>query len=160
MRLTPATEADVDTMVDIHREARETYYRGVVPDTVLNNTADLHAAYLDSVRDPRRTVLIADGAGFLSLGLAFDRTAPDTVAQLVGLYVRPADWGRGVGGALHDAGLAAWRAAGVAVGHLEVWAGNKRAAAFYARRGWRADGHRREGPGGLDHVRLVLPLGG
>ncbi|MET7399239.1 GNAT family N-acetyltransferase [Dactylosporangium sp. NPDC005572] len=154
MRPTVATEADVDTMVAIHQEARETYYRGVVPPERLSaDTDSLRAAYLDSVTDPRRTVLIVAGAGFVSLGPAFDPAVPPTVRQLVGLYVRPGDWGRGIGSALHDAGIAEWRAAGVTTGHLEVWSGNERAAAFYARRGWRPDGHRRE-----EYIRLTLTI--
>jgi RimJ/RimL family protein N-acetyltransferase len=151
-----ALPEDVETLVAIHRAARRTYY-GDLPER--DDTEQLREAYTDSVTAPERTVLCVDAggrpAGFLSLG---PPTPPATSSRLVGLYVEPAHWGRGIGGVLHDAGVAAWRAAGVAEGHLEVWDGNARAKAFYLRRGWQPFGAPREGPLGRDfvHLRLVL----
>jgi RimJ/RimL family protein N-acetyltransferase len=47
------------------------------------------------------------------------------------------------------------RDASLTTGVLEAWESNSRAQAFYARHGWRPDGHRRPGPGG-DYVRMRL----
>ena len=43
-------------------------------------------------------------------------------------------------------------------GVLEAWERNTRAQAFYARHGWRPDGHGRPGPCEADYVRLRLDL--
>ncbi|MEV4508408.1 GNAT family N-acetyltransferase [Dactylosporangium sp. NPDC049525] len=160
MDLRRARAADVDALVAIHQVARRTYY-GDLP--FFYDTELLREAYTVSVDAPDRTVLCIDGAeghpvGFLALGPPIP-PAPATTARLVGLYVDPAHWQRGVGGALHDAGVDVWQAAGVAEGHLEVWDGNERAKAFYLRRGWQPFGEPREGPLGRDfvHLRLVMP---
>jgi GNAT superfamily N-acetyltransferase len=159
MGIRRAAAADVDTLVAIHQVARRTYY-GDLP--VPDDTEQLREAYTVSVDAPERTVLCVDGAeghpvGFLSLGPPIP-PAPATTARLVGLYVDPGHWGRGTGGALHDAGVQIWRAAGVAEGHLEVWDGNDRAKAFYLRRGWQPFGEPRPGPLGRDFVYLRLAL--
>ncbi len=159
MELRAAVPADVDALVAIHQVARRTYY-GDLP--VPDDSEQLREAYAVSVAAPDRTVIVADDgegrpAGFLSLGPPIP-PAPPTSGRLVGLYVDPAHWRRGTGGALHDAGIAVWRAAGVTEGHLEVWDGNARAKAFYLRRGWEPTGERRDGPLGRDFGYLRLPL--
>jgi GNAT superfamily N-acetyltransferase len=169
-RIRPAVPADVDTLVAVHRAARDTYYRGVVPDRELDDPAEiaeLREASERSIPAPDRTVLVAEAdgeaIGFTALGPPFEPVTdadPGTVGQLFGLYVLPARWGAGIGGRLHDRALAVWREAGIITGRLEVWERNERASAFYARRGWRPDGHRRDGVGGADFVRLVLRVPG
>ncbi|MET7421517.1 GNAT family N-acetyltransferase [Dactylosporangium sp. NPDC005555] len=153
MKVRAAVAEDAEALVRLHQEARRTYYGDLdVPD----DTARLCEAYTISIQATDRLVLCVDAedgrpAGFLSLG---------PPARLVGLYVDPAHWARGIGGALHDAGVAAWHAAGVTEGLLEVWDGNARAKAFYLRRGWRPDGERRDGPLGRDFVDLRLTIQG
>jgi GNAT superfamily N-acetyltransferase len=159
MDIRVALGADVDALVAIHQVARRTYYGDLVD---RDDTAQLREAYAVSVAAADRTVLCVDGAdgcpvGFLSLGPPIP-PAPATTGRLVGLYVDPAHWLRGTGGALHDAGVEVWRATGVLEGHLEVWDGNERARAFYLRRGWQPSGEPREGPGGRDFVQLRLVL--
>jgi ribosomal protein S18 acetylase RimI-like enzyme len=68
--------------------------------------------------------------------------------------VRPDHWRKGIGTALHEACMAAWRKGGITVGVVEVWSHNGRAQAFYESHGWRADGHTRPGPAGTEYVRL------
>jgi GNAT superfamily N-acetyltransferase len=148
MEIRRALPDDVETLIAIHQAARRTYY-GDLADR--DDTEELRAAYLDSVQAPERTVLCVGTTGFLSLG------PPN---RLVGLYVDPGHWQRGIGGALHDAGIEVWRAQEVTEGRLEVWDGNERAKAFYLRRGWEplGEGTRRPGPLGRDFVHLRLPL--
>lgn len=137
MEIRRALREDVDTLIAIHQVARRTYYGDLeLPD----DTGVLREAYTVSVGAPDRTVLCVDGedgrpVAFLSLGPPIPPAGPST-GRLVGLYVEPAHWQRGIGGALHDAGVAVWRDTGVTEGHLEVWHGNARARAFYQRRGW------------------------
>jgi GNAT superfamily N-acetyltransferase len=56
---------------------------------------------------------------------------------LHGLYVIPEEWGGGVAATLHDAALDRLREDGCAEARLWVLEDNRRARAFYERRGWR-----------------------
>ena len=158
MEIRRAVRSDVGTLVAIHQVARRTYYGDLA---TRDDTEQLREAYTDSVAAPDRTVLCVDddggatAVGFLSLGPPIP---PAHASRLVGLYVDPAHWQRGIGGALHDAGVAVWRAGGVAEGHLEVWDGNERAKAFYLRRGWEPFGEPRPGPLDRDFVNLRLRM--
>jgi ribosomal protein S18 acetylase RimI-like enzyme len=191
VRIRRATTEDLDALVEIHLQARDTYYRGVIADEELDDPAEhaeLRAAYergialsdwamseramservlSERVLSERvlseRAVLCAeqDGAviGFVALGTPFEPVVdadPRTVGQLFGLYVRPSHWGVRVGSSLHEESVRFWRSAGVTTARLEVWESNERARAFYARRGWRPDGHQRPGPGDASFRRLCL----
>ncbi|MFC4041235.1 GNAT family N-acetyltransferase [Dactylosporangium siamense] len=149
MEIRRARRSDVETLIAIHQQARRTYYGDLA---TRDDTEELREAYTVSVDAPDRTVLCVDGdarvAGFLSM----------KDDQLIGLYVDPAHWQHGIGGALHDAGVDVWRAAGVTGGRLEVWDGNERAKAFYLRRGWESSGERRPGPLDRDFVYLRLRM--
>jgi ribosomal protein S18 acetylase RimI-like enzyme len=162
-----ATHGDIDVLVEVHQQARDTYYRGVVPDEELDDPAEhaiLREAYTRSLAAPDRVVLCVDRettvAGFASIGPPFkdEPGDPTGVGQLIGLYVRPLFWSSGVGGLLHAQCVALWRANGLHTARLEVWAGNTRAAAFYERRGWRPDGYERPGLADLAYRRLTLSL--
>ncbi|GII24444.1 GNAT family N-acetyltransferase [Planosporangium mesophilum] len=61
-----ATLNDVDTLVDIHRQARDTYYRGVIPDEELDDPAEraeMRAAYERAIPKPGRRLLCAEHDG-------------------------------------------------------------------------------------------------
>ncbi|WP_445150536.1 GNAT family N-acetyltransferase [Baekduia sp. Peel2402] len=64
--------------------------------------------------------------------------------ELQALYVEPAAQGAGLGTALYDFAREQLVAAGYAEGVLWVFEGNGHARGFYERRGWAADGERRE----------------
>ncbi len=61
-------------------------------------------------------------------------------AHLWQLFVRPAWWGSGLAGALHEAFEQSARERGHAQAALRTPAAHTRARRFYARRGWRVDG--------------------
>ncbi|MFF4170491.1 GNAT family N-acetyltransferase [Streptomyces sp. NPDC001744] len=149
-----ATAADLDAVVALHTEARSTYYRGHLPDEEFAGPAELarsRAGWEAAVG--RGAVLCAEHDGELA-GVAAHRV-DDGVAVLSQLHVAPARWRRGVGTQLHDACVAAWRAAGASRARLEVFDRNERARAFYAARGWLPDP---DGPRDGDHLGLVLAL--
>jgi GNAT superfamily N-acetyltransferase len=82
------------------------------------------------------------------------------VAELVAMYVDPAYWRQGAGGALMDAVIE--RLEGLPYSEAVLWTfkENARAIGFYQRHGWRADGAekvhaRSEEPA----IRLRRPLG-
>jgi len=161
-----AVPADLDGIARIHTAARSAYYRGSVPDDVL---ADPAAAARrrrilgQRMNDPRCTVLSAEAAGelagFAILGPPLDQPVPDpATGELRQIHVSPAYWRQGIGSALHDACVQAWRAAAVSTAQVDVWANNQRARAFYAHHGWRPAAGRRPGPAGFDFVRLRLAI--
>jgi ribosomal protein S18 acetylase RimI-like enzyme len=168
VRIRPAAMDDVDALVDIHRRARDTYYRGVVPDQRLDDPAEhaeLHDAYRRTIASSERTLLVAEldgeAVGLASLGPPIEPVVgadPQTVGQMIGLYVKPGHWDRRIGSSLHEECIRVWQAHGVTTGRLEVWEHNQRARSFYARRGWRADGYRRPGPGDSSFLRLCLAV--
>lgn len=79
-------------------------------------------------------------------------------AEVLNLAVVPEYRGRGLGGALLDAGLAAVRSRGGTEIFLEVRASNDVAQALYASRGFRVDGRRRGYYRRPDEDALVLRL--
>lgn len=101
------------------------------------------------LRDPARaTVLCAEGAGqvtaFLSMGPpVHQHPEGNSVLELHALYVLPAHWGSGIGSQLHAAFASRLAVGPFTWGVLDVWSGNRRAIAFYGRRGWVADGRSR-----------------
>jgi ribosomal protein S18 acetylase RimI-like enzyme len=158
LRIRQAVGDDLDAIVDIHRQARDSYYRGVLS---AGRHAEFRDAYARAVDAADRDVFCGEVDGepvaFGALGPPFDPVVdadPGTVGQLVGLYVRPTHWGLGIGTALHGEAVRIWRSTGVTVARLEVWSGNARARAFYRRLGWLADGHERPGPGTSTFLRL------
>lgn len=166
VRIRAGAPADLDAIARLHTAARSAYYRGSVPDEVLADpeaAARRHRILSQRMYDPQCTVLCAETAGglagFAILGPPLDQPAPDpTRGELRQIHVSPACWRQGIGSALHDACVQAWRAAAVSTAQVDVWANNHRARAFYARHGWRPGAGRRPGPAGFDYLRLRLTI--
>ena len=78
--------------------------------------------------------------GFVATGPPRDDDVPLPAAEVYALYVLPAAWRAGAGGALLDTAVSYWRPQGVAELVLWVLAKNRRARAFYESQGWRPDG--------------------
>ncbi|MFF2526152.1 GNAT family N-acetyltransferase [Streptomyces liangshanensis] len=138
----PATPADLDAITVVHAEARATYYRGHLPDDEFDGPderARTRAAWANGLSrdEPGAAVLCAEHDG-RPVGVAAYRRV-DGVMTLTQLHVAPAHWRRGIGAALHEACVAAWRRDGVGTARLEVFEPNKRAQAFYAAHGWYPD---------------------
>ncbi|MCS7476300.1 GNAT family N-acetyltransferase [Umezawaea endophytica] len=145
-----AKAADSPAIVDIHVPARRSYYEGHLPETELLEWEQVVRAtgYADRIGRPGRTWLCAEDSGVV---VGFALVAGPELLQL---QVRPADWRRGVGSALHAACVDIWRAAGVPVAGLDVFEPNTRAQGFYVRHGWREV----ERGGEPSHVRMALDL--
>lgn len=116
-----------------------------------------------AVQSDTRTVLCAvrEGrmVGILAMGPALEADVDAPAAgQLHQIHVSTAHWGQGIGSRLHSAFVRFLRDASLSTGLLEAWERNSRAQAFYARHGWKPDGHRRPGPCDADYVRLRLDL--
>jgi GNAT superfamily N-acetyltransferase len=146
MLLRPAEPADAMDVARVHVRSWQAGYRGLLP-----------AEYLDQLRPEDRaarydfvtwdvakpyTIVALDGAricGFVTTMQARD-VEIERCGELAALYVDPDDWGRGIGVALVSAARARLIECGFQNAILWVLAGNARAARFYERDGWVADG--------------------
>ena len=80
---------------------------------------------------------------FCTLEMPSSEDEPDAVAGIPAIYAHPDAFGRGAGPALLDAAIEAMRERGYTEAILWMLEGNRRAEAFYERRGWHRDGGRR-----------------
>ena len=147
-------------------------YRGVVPaDRLAALDADTFTERrLETIATPEPTAVYVaerDGAGpvrgYVVVGpprrpdLAGDSAVP--TGELATLYLDPDVIGTGAGATLHDVGIAHLAAAGFGRAVLWAFVGNDAALAFYARRGWHADGEPWCGEGwSAPAVRWARPL--
>lgn len=118
---------------------------------------------MHALQDDARTVLCAvrggETLGILAMGPPSDPDVDSAAArQLYQIHVHPGSWGQGIGSRLHAAFVERLRDAARTTGVLEAWERNSRAQTFYARHGWKPDGHHRPGPGNANYVRLRLEL--
>jgi GNAT superfamily N-acetyltransferase len=110
--------------------------------------ADRYPFPFDAVRAHWQAMVADAGARVLvaELGGRAVGVAAVEPEWLVGFYVSPALWGKGVAPLLHDDALAAVRTLGSERCHLWVLEHNARARRFYERRGWRENGTTRVVP--------------
>jgi GNAT superfamily N-acetyltransferase len=99
------------------------------------------AAIAERMRAPGVWALLAERAGEPMAHVAMaPGDGPGPTAYLWQLFVRPAFWGTGVAGLLHESFLARAAQAGYRRARLATPAPHTRARRFYERRGWRTDG--------------------
>src|SRR6478735_9112115 len=129
MRIRPANEEDVETIVSIVLECD--------PATSSREYELRKAHDAVSLRGRRTIVGEIDGrvAGYASL----DVTSP-TIAELKRLFVRPEHWGIGLASALLEEAIGMAYAAGYRSMRLSTPTDNARARRFYEREGWHAAG--------------------
>ena len=115
-------------------------------------------AFAEEFGSPDASLWVArDGAGEVR-GYLVAQRALDEV-HVLSLAVEPATRRRGAASALLAAALAAERARGARIAHLEVRASNPAALAFYAHAGFRSVGRRRRYyPDGDDALLLAAAL--
>jgi ribosomal protein S18 acetylase RimI-like enzyme len=160
-----ATLTDVDHIISVHTQARTAYYGagGLTPETVVNPTVEQEqrTGWTKSIQSPVKRVLCAavEGqiVGITAMGPPLlANVDARTVGQLYQIHVVPSRWGNGIGSILHDAFVRYLVDASLPTGLLEVWERNTRAQAFYAKHGWKPDGHFRAGPDDSNYVYLRL----
>jgi GNAT superfamily N-acetyltransferase len=136
----PATEADLDAVVDVRWEvAAEGRWIGSEVPFDRGKARQLSAELVDAGNEG--ILLVAD-TGDLVVGYLFLKVLSYGVAEL-GMALTDEWRGRGLGRALLDAGVAWARSAGVHKVNLEVWPHNERAVALYRRAGFVVEGRRR-----------------
>ena len=127
----PARHEDLETLLDIQREAAVDAFAHIFPQDVYPFPNDeIREVWRETVADPEIEVYIAEvgaePAGSVSVGGGFLRT----------LYVRPPFQASGVGSALHDFALERLAAFGTRTARLWTLEENWNARRFYERRGW------------------------
>lgn len=142
-----ATLDDVDALGRVHAASWRVAYADLGPgflatiedterasvwERVLNNTAE-HGDVFVSVNDE---VI----SGFVNLRRSRDQTAPETVGEVIALYVEPDAWGTGCGRALMDMAVNELHRRGFTEATLWVLEQNARARRFYEIAGWQPDG--------------------
>jgi GNAT superfamily N-acetyltransferase len=143
-----ALPGDGAALAGIYLSACRSAYRDLIPDGLLSGSwAQRRAqAWASAVagRDPPPVYVAGDAEDLLGF-CAIDAPSSDydedaTVAKIMALNVRADAWRSGVGTALMDEVLAAFRRDGWGSASLWLLEGNDRALAFYARFGFKTDG--------------------
>lgn len=151
-----AVEDDANGVATVHVTSWQTAYRGLIPDAWLDqlslgDRAERWRQLLSNPVDGRTIVAERDGQilGWASFGPGRDPEQGDE-GELWGLYVLPSVASTGVGHALITAAESALLDEGFSSAYLWVLDHNDRAANFYERHGWLADGtHKRDERGSL-----------
>ena len=100
-------------------------------------------------------IFVADSDDGIA-GLAIVVSAGDGTGELTHLYVRPDQWGRGIGTALHASSIRELEAMGASKLTLWVAEANQRARDFYVQAGWAPDGQTRQSPLGPTELRYTM----
>jgi GNAT superfamily N-acetyltransferase len=140
---------DARAIAAVHVASWRAAYRGLFPDRVLDGlSVDARErdwrGWLDE-GGARQFTLLAERDGRIVAFCTIEMPAraddePEDVAAIPALYADPDTFGTGAGSALMDAAVEAMRDAGYREAFLWMLEGNRRAASFYERRGWRPDG--------------------
>ncbi len=165
--LRPGVATDGAAIAAVQRRAWRRSYRGLLPDSFLD---DLDFSYLGAywagratVRPtPRHRLVVAGGRGEVhgvvdagpcrDDGVPVDGEGLPVVGEVRSLYVDPSATGGGLGTALLHAAESALRDWGARDATLWVVEGNDAARRFYEGRGWAADGATKATP--VDHATL------
>lgn len=129
----PATDADARAIAELEVRAWRWAYVDFVAEEDMPAVDDRAAAWAQA---EEVSVAEVDGrvAGVVQVG----------EGELRALYVEPAAQGAGLGTSLYDFACDELRATGQEEAVLWVFDGNGHARGFFERRGWTADGARRE----------------
>jgi ribosomal protein S18 acetylase RimI-like enzyme len=164
-----AAEADAAAIAGIHVRGWRAAYRGLLPDALLDGLSidRRERGWRGLIAAGRGSSVTLVGevgsevAGFCSVvAPTRDPDAAPWTAEIAAIYVEPAHWRGGVGGALleralGDLALAGWRRA-----TLWVLALNDPAVAFYRRYGFAPDGAVKDDASlEASEVRMVRALG-
>lgn len=145
-----ATPSDAEQIASVHVRSWQAAYRSLLPQDYLDqlDPADRLPRWRRTLReiDPARDgviVAVEDGriCGATWFGPTRDSdTDPAEVGELIGIYLLPEAWGKGLGQTLMTAAVQQLAAAGYTQAALWGLESNARARRFYAKAGWAEDG--------------------
>jgi ribosomal protein S18 acetylase RimI-like enzyme len=148
MKIRAARLEDAARIAEVHVHAWQAAYRGIMPDTLLDNLSVVQrrAFWEKRIALNEATVLVAETegvvCGWLTCGRSRDPGASPGVLEIYGLYVDPAAWRRGAGTLLWTDAMRRVDQAAVAEVTLWVIVENVRARAFYEAVGFRPEAGR------------------
>ena len=161
-----AQPGDAHAIAVVNVESWQAVYRGLLSESFLANLSvpDWERTWSKILVDspPRTAVLLATCeavvVGFAAVGPGRGSAVAAQTGELYAIYLRPDQWGCGIGAQLHSAAIHRLSTLGFMQATLWVLEGNQRAISFYRRNGWAADGARQvdQGPGGVEHSELRL----
>jgi GNAT superfamily N-acetyltransferase len=143
--LVAAQSEDAERIAWLSRAGKLTYRDWAQPGWRPPSLSTERARWKRRLADPAGWTLIASESA-AALGTVHftdaraDHGRGDAIvgrAHLSGLFVLPARWGEGVGGALLDAAVAEMRHRSYRAAELFTALANRRSRTFYERRGWR-----------------------
>ena len=151
MSIRPANPSDARSIAEVNVASWRSAYRGLLPDSVLDNLSVEDKADRMRARIIEHTiqvlVLEQNSAiiGFVTFGASRDRDADqERVGEIYAVYLGPGNWRKGHGSALVNAAIASLQGAGYT--EVTLWAlyNNQRAAQFYQAVGFEAEGATKE----------------
>ena len=145
-----AVLADAAAIARVQVTTWRAAYAGLLPDHVLAGLSPVeHRATWEArlpVSPPTSCLVADDGTvvvGFVTSGPVLAELGSEGTGQVYALYVSPARWRAGIGGALLAAAVDHLREAGFGSATLWVLTTNAAARAFYEHEGWEATGRAR-----------------
>lgn len=139
----PATNADVPKLAGVNLRSWQAAYRGIMPDAGLAalTLSEFEAVWGENLAAAGRANLLCEVegqvVGFVSFGATREKDGgAEKVGEIIGLYLDPPYWGKGLGRMLCDEALAGLAAAGYGEVTLWVLTENGRARRFYERAGF------------------------
>ncbi|MGA3266336.1 MAG: GNAT family N-acetyltransferase [Verrucomicrobiota bacterium] len=147
MLVCTAQIADAPRIASIHVDTWRAAYRGQIPDVVLDalDVERRTAFWRQRLAETRGSVFVAENdgvvVGFCDLIPSRDKDAdPQTVAEIVAIYIHPGHWRAGAGRGLCGHALDEARRRGYKVVTLWVLDSNAGARGFYEAMGFSLDG--------------------
>jgi ribosomal protein S18 acetylase RimI-like enzyme len=143
-RIRTAVTDDARDIATVNVAAWRHAYRGLLNEGYLaglsTDERTLHWERLIDGLPPTEHVLVAENGeslvGYAHTGPSRGDDAAPQIGELYSLYARPDHWDRGVGRAIHDAGLEGMADDGYLRAALWMLSTNDRARRFYGRQGW------------------------
>jgi ribosomal protein S18 acetylase RimI-like enzyme len=142
MNIKRAVEADAPNVAQVHVQAWQAAYRGVVPDAYLDSVSieKREVVWRESIKRGIPELWVADIhlgiVGWVAFGPSRDSDAEAGAGELEAIYVAPEHWATGIGRALWLVARRRLMELGFSSATLWVLADNARAIRFYRAAGF------------------------
>lgn len=147
MTIRTATLEDVKDIATIHVLAWQAAYKGLIPQSYLNNLsiAKREQAWQNILNNSKKNTIVQEinglVVGFANFGHTRDEDKDSTViGEITSIYLNPEYWRKGLGTALFEFILRDMRNRKFTEVTLWVLDTNQRACSFYQKMGFKSDG--------------------
>ena len=147
MNIRRATIDDAAALARLHIDSWRSAYRGLVPDSHLDNldydrrAERFRESLAGQLEETHLVEQDGDMLGFLTLGACRDEDLDqETSGEIWGIYLAPEHWRKGVGGQLCRYGERILESRAYRIATLWVLAGNDQARRFYEAMRYEVDG--------------------